>query len=302
MTTAALTLPLPPRYRAREVLAFHGRDPEGLAERVEGNRLSKGVVLAGAPTVITLELMADRVRCRADAAGAAAAPAAALRRGLRTLAVRLLGLHMDPQPFEARWRRDPLIGPLVRRRRGLRIPLTASPFEALSWAVIGQQINLPFAIQLRRAVIRATDSRHPGGLWCCPEAAQIAQLDAGTLRALKFSGAKADTLLRVARMTVDGSLPLDLWAAERAGDEAIQAGLLAVKGIGPWTVNYVLLRGFGLADRSLHGDAAVRTALQAALGRKERLDEGRAEALLDRYRPFRSLAAAHLWASRATEA
>jgi len=302
MTTAALTLPLPPRYRAREVLAFHGRDPEGLAERVEGNRLTKGLVFAGAPTVLSLQIAGDAVRCRADADGDAPPQAEALRKGMRAIAIRLLGLHMDPQPLEARWRRDPLIGALVRRQRGLRIPLTASPFEALSWAVIGQQINLPFAIQLRRAVIRAAACRHASGLWCSPEAAQIARLDAATLRALKFSAAKADTLLRVARLTAEGRLPLERWAAGRAGDEEMQSALLAVKGIGPWTVNYVLLRGFGLADRSLHGDAAVRAALQRALGEKERLDERRAQALLARYRPGRSLAAAHLWASRSTDA
>ena len=91
----------------------------------------------------------------------------------------------------------------------------------------------------------------------------------------------------------DGSLVLD-----RARPIAeVAPELLAIKGIGPWTVNYALLRGYGYPDCSLHGDVAVRTAFHRLLGGEQRPGIAATEALLARYAPHRTMAAAYLWAS-----
>ena len=170
---------------------------------------------------------------------------------------------------------------------------SATIFEALTWAIIGQQINLTFAIALRRTFILQAGRQHSSGMWCYPEARQVAALDAADLTSRKFSRSKADTLLRLARMVDAGELSL-----ARGDDIAhASAALLAVKGIGPWTVNYALLRGYGYADCSLHGDVAIRAALQHLLGEDAKPDMARTEALLERYKPHRTMAAAHLWAS-----
>jgi DNA-3-methyladenine glycosylase II len=89
----------------------------------------------------------------------------------------------------------------------------------------------------------------------------------------------------------------ELSLAPDAPVDAIAARLLAVKGIGPWTVNYALLRGYGYADCSLHGDVAVRSALQRLLGEDAKPDIARTEVLLARYAPYRTMAAAYLWRS-----
>ena len=171
-------------------------------------------------------------------------------------------------------------------------------FEALTWAIIGQQINLPFAIALRRSFIGQAGRRHPGGLWCYPEAPDVARLDIEQLTSRKFSRAKAETLLRLARLVADGELRLDRNDKEGKVDLAATAArLLAIKGIGPWTVNYALLRGYGDPDCSLHGDVAVRTAIGRLQGTATRPDLAQAEAFLAAYRPHRTMAAAYLWAS-----
>jgi DNA-3-methyladenine glycosylase II len=168
-------------------------------------------------------------------------------------------------------------------------------FEALTWAIIGQQINLSFAIALRRSFILLAGRQHSSGLWCYPDAHSAAALPLDALTGHKFSRAKAETLLRLAALVDDGTLRLEPAADNDIGQ--ISAALLAVKGIGPWTVNYGLLRGYGYADCSLHGDVAVRSALQTLLGAAERPDIREAEAILARYSPHRTMAAAHLWAS-----
>jgi DNA-3-methyladenine glycosylase II len=287
------TIALPAGYRHADAYTFHGRDADALAEVVDANagRIRKGVLLDGVPTLLDITLHADRAEC--TVAGDGAAPGDAVHDAL----VNMLGLRIDPAPFEDAVRDDPLLGLVVARQPGLRVIQSASVFEALTWAIIGQQINLPFAIALRRTFIMQAGRAHSSGLWCYPEAADVARLDLEQLTSRKFSGAKAETLLRFARLVAEGALSLD-----RADDAAaVGERLLAVKGIGPWTVNYGLLRGWGYADCSLHGDVAVRNAIGRLRG-TERPGLREAETFLEAYRPHRTMAAAYLWASLSQDA
>lgn len=285
-----LSIALPPGYRSQDVLSFHGRDAEGVAEQITPSGLRKGVLLDGVPVLLEVELAPEAAHCRIDA-DAPLAPST-LEHAHEALQ-NILGLRIDPAPFADFVRADPLLGPLVAREPGLRIVQSATVFEALTWAIIGQQINLPFAIALRRTFILQAGRPHASGLWCYPEAADVARLEVEDLTSRKFSRSKAETLLRLARLVDSGELAL-----ARSDDPARAAeALLAVKGIGPWTVNYALLRGYGFADCSLHGDVAIRAAFQRLLGEDEKPDMARTEALLARYQPHRTMAAAYLWAS-----
>jgi DNA-3-methyladenine glycosylase II len=285
-----ISIPLPPGYQAADVLAFHSRDAEGVAEQVTPGRIRKGVLLRGVPVLLDVSLDATQAVCDVLADGALTPAASEM---VDEALLNILGLRIDPAPFLALAGEDPLMGAVARQRPGLRIVQSATIFEALTWAIIGQQINLTFAIALRRTFILQAGVQHSSGLWCYPEARQVAALDVEDLTSRKFSRSKAETLLRLARMVADGELTL-----ERSGDIAgASAALLAVKGIGPWTVNYALLRGYGYADCSLHGDVAIRAAFQHLLGEDAKPDMARTEALLERYKPHRTMAAAHLWAS-----
>ena len=254
--------------------------------------LRKGILLAGVPVVLDVAFTQDAAICQADIDGDGDAD---LQTPLYDALLNILGLRIDPQPFAQLAAADPLLAPMVRVNPGLRIVQSASPFEALTWAIIGQQINLPFAIALRRTFILQAGRRHGSGLWCYPEARDVARLSVEELTSRKFSRAKAETVLRLARLVEEGALSLELPAG---GDvAAISQALLAVKGIGPWTVNYALLRGYGYADCSLHGDVAIRAALQKLLGEDSKPDMARTEQWLRQYAPHRTMAAAHLWAS-----
>ena len=297
-------LPLPAGYRVQDVLAFHSRDAESVAEQVGPQGLRKGMLLGGVPVLLSVALPPAGRRAPRSAACEAAIdlPRArklppALAPAIEAAARNILGLRIDPAPFVAFTRDDALFGPLVARQPGLRIVQSATVFEALTWAIIGQQINLPFAIALRRSFILLAGRQHSGSLWCYPEAADVARLAPDELTSRKFSRAKAETLLRFASLVAAGELDIEESAANPI--PAICQNLLAVKGIGPWTVNYALLRGYGYADCSLHGDVAIRAALQRLLGEDSKPDMARTEAILQQYQPHRTMAAAHLWASLA---
>ena len=283
---------LPPGYQSRDIFAFHGRDQEGVAEQLEPGRIRKGVMIGGVPVLLDVVLGSDTAACTAAADGKLSAPA---RGQIDEALLNILALRIDPAPFLKAVDSDALLGPLTRRQPGLRIVQSATIFEALTWAIIGQQINLTFAIALRRTFIQQAGRAHSSGIWCYPEAADVARLPLEELTSRKFSRSKAETLLRLAQLVDSGQLKL-----ERGHDvAAISASLLGIKGIGPWTVNYALLRGYGYPDCSLHGDVAIRAALQGLLGEETKPDMARTEALLARYAPHRTMAAAHLWASLA---
>ncbi|MES2127631.1 MAG: DNA-3-methyladenine glycosylase 2 [Pseudomonadota bacterium] len=283
-----IVIALPADYRRGDVLAFHSRDKESVAEEVTPERLRKGVLLDGVPTLLDIRFDAERAVCTIDADGA-------ISPLVDDALQNILGLRIDPAPFLKFTKKDPLLGPLARRFKGLRIVQSATIFEALTWAIIGQQINLTFAIALRRTFIEQAGRQHSSDLWCYPEAGDVAGLALDELTTRKFSGAKAETLLRLAGLAARGEITL----ARDADLADVSKTLLAIKGIGPWTVNYALLRGYGYPDCSLHGDVAIRAALQRLRGEDSKPDMARTEAWLAQYAPHRTMLAAHLWASLA---
>lgn len=292
------TLALPANFRVAELLAFHRRDSQALAERVEAQQLRKGLIWHGEPACLQLEFDTTQVRAELrwqHRAGHAddGALAALLRH--------LLGLQQDIEGFEARHGGHPQLGALLARQRGLRVAQAATPFEALSWAITGQQISLAAALSLRRRLILACGVAAGHGLLCYPDARAVAALPVETLRQAGFSASKTRTLQSVAQQVLDGTLALDDWLLTRP-IEVIRQRLLAVRGIGPWTVDYTLLRGYGWLDGSLHGDAAVRRALQGLLGSTQRIEAAQAQDWLATFAPWRALLAAHLWAMSSTAA
>lgn len=304
MISISFTLDLPNNYRAQEILAFHARDPLELAERITANSICKAIIVNGHQALISVVLHPGEAQCHFETSDRGASPALA-----KLIVEGMLGFTIAVDAFEKKMRRDPMLSALVQRQQGLRIPQAATPFEALTWAIIGQQINLRFAIQLRHTLIKLGAAKHASGLYCYPDAASICQLTVEQLTAHKFSRAKAETLLRVANLTRESALPLDLWRQSRLDIVAMHSLLLDIKGIGPWTTHYTLMRGFGVADCSLHGDVAVRKAIgnirragDAKQHARMAPDVKEAETILAKYSPYRSLVAAHLWASLALSA
>lgn len=223
----------------------------------------------------------------------------------------MLGLNQTTTEFERAAAQDPEIAALVAHQSGLRVPQTASPFEALSWAITGQQISLGAATSLRRKLIARAGIQHSSGIYCYPEAEQILALSPADLRSCGFSQTKAATLLALALLINSGELPLTqwlhhYWSGDPLAAEDIYQRLIEVKGVGPWTVHYGLLRGFGWLDGSLHGDVAVRRNLQQLLSAQQKhrseakISEAETKLWLARFSPWRALVAAHLWAMQNT--
>ena len=276
------TLPMPIGLRVQDVLAFQGRDGQSVSERVEGARLQKAFLCEGRASVLSLTFGEREIAVSLTGVGGRRAMARA-----HGAALRLLGWHGDPSSFESAH------PDLARGREGLRVLLTLDPFEALVWAILGQQVNLAFAYALRRDLIRLVGAPASEGLIAHPDATRIAALAVAELQALRLSRRKAEYLLHAATEVAAGRLRLD----EPTTATTAVGNLLALRGCGPWTAQYVLMRGLGFRDGVPVGDAGLTLALQRWFGLDSRPDGPETLRLMAPFAPHRSLATFHLWAS-----
>jgi AraC family transcriptional regulator of adaptative response / DNA-3-methyladenine glycosylase II len=204
----------------------------------------------------------------------------------------MLGLDQDAGAF-ARLARRLGLGRLVAGRAGLRLSRTPSVLDGLLWCIIGQQINLPFACLLKRRLIESAGTPLPGGLFSLPTPERIALLEPADFRPWQYSRKKAEYLIGAARQVAEGKLDLSrlpLMSATRA-----ERALLAVRGLGPWSVNYLMMRSLGFADCVPLGDTGVTSGLKTLFKLEERPDADATLRLMSVFSPHRSLATAHLW-------
>lgn len=296
MTEAGTTLrlTLPADYRHADVLRFYARDREQVSERTTGQRIEKALHWQGQPALLQLDF-SEPGNVLADLSVAEADPAT-LQHYLRNL----LGLNQDIDGLRVAYGAHPEIARLLRQTPGLRMPQSASPFEAACWAVIGQMISVEAAISVRRRVIRAFGTPLANGMHCHPQPTALLSASADELRSCGLSASKAATLMRLADAVESNQLPLDTWAAANPPPAtAIAEGLAGIKGIGPWTQSYILLRGYGVLDGSMHGDVVVRKRLGALLNLPDVPDQPFTEQWLAQFGEWKALVAAHLWAMSA---
>lgn len=283
-TAREFELRLPSGYRFREVLDFYGRDPQSVSEQVVANGLNKALLIDGEAVVIGITFLGEKAAVFVDSGN---------RFRAHRAVARMLGLDSDAAGFERQFAGDSLMGTLLQRQRGLRIPMTPEPWEAIAWAIMGQQISVKAAVALRRELIRAVGVKHRSGLYAHPGAEAVAGLKVEALRKLKFSRSKAEYLIGAAKAAAGGEVPL---ANPREMSVKHAARLLGkVRGIGPWTIQYVFLRAFGFADCLPAGDAGLAQGLERLTG--TRPVEPQVRETMARFAPYRSLATYHVWAS-----
>jgi AraC family transcriptional regulator of adaptative response / DNA-3-methyladenine glycosylase II len=202
----------------------------------------------------------------------------------------LFDLDANPRIIEEHLCQDARLGSMVRGQRGLRLPGAVDGFELAVRAVLGQQVTVAaastLASRLAAAIGEPADSPIDGLTYFSPSAERVAEADVSTLVALGVTRKRAETIIGLAREVAHGRLVLEPGAAV----EETLAHLQSLPGIGPWTAEYVAMRALGFPDAFPAGDLGLMKALGL---RREKETLAAAES----WRPWRSYAALHLWAS-----
>ncbi|MBS3940837.1 MAG: DNA-3-methyladenine glycosylase 2 family protein [Actinobacteria bacterium] len=204
---------------------------------------------------------------------------------------RLLDLDADPVAVDAALAEDPALAPLVADAPGRRVPRTVDAEELALRAVLGQQVSTAAAAthagRLADALGEPVADPDGGLSRLFPTAAALADADQGLLR---MPASRAAALRGLAHALAEGAIDLGP-GADRG---AARAALLALRGLGPWTVEVVLMRGLGDPDAFLPGDLGVRLAAQR-LGLP--VSPAALTAHARAWRPWRAYAVQYLWAS-----
>jgi DNA-3-methyladenine glycosylase II len=240
------------------------RDEQSLSARV----LTKAIMVAGQPVVFQVRSSGTVAAPRLDVTLHAAQPleAAALASARDRLSF-FLSLADDLRPFYALAQADPAMAPEIQRLYGMHQVKFPTPFENAAWAVLTQRAPIRMAGKLKQAVV----ARFGGSLevdgtryWAFPEAPALAAVPVGELAALIHHERKAEYLAAVssAFARVDE-------AFLRSGDyEAVLAWLLAIKGIGAWSADFILLRGLGRLQQFHFAPASIfERRMSAAISR-----------------------------------
>jgi AraC family transcriptional regulator of adaptative response / DNA-3-methyladenine glycosylase II len=251
-------------------------------EEVSGDTYRRTLRLPRGPGVVALTPAPSYVRCVLRLHDLADLPVAVER------CRRLLDLDADPQAVLDALGDDPVVGALVRKRPGLRVPGHVDGAEVAVRAVLGQQVSVAAARTLAARLVASygTPLAEPSGslthLFPSPE-----RLAAVAVEELPGPRGRARALGALAAALASGELDLDRGADRTAAATA----LVALPGIGSWTASYVALRALGDPDAFLATDLGVRRALDALAPGAD------PAAVAEAWRPWRSYALMHLWTS-----
>lgn len=186
-------------------------------------------------------------------------------------------------------RRDPLLKAVIRQIGPCTLrPVKREPYEALVRAIAHQQVHGRAA----EAILGRFIALYPGHDF--PPAAQVLDTPAEAMRACGLSGSKVAAIRDIAEKSVGGLVPTRR-AAARLEDEALIERLVAIRGVGRWTVEMLLIFTLGRSDVLPVDDFGVREGYRVATGAEAQLKPKDLAAIGQDWGPWRSIAAWYLW-------
>ncbi len=189
----------------------------------------------------------------------------------------LFDLGTDLTAFYKLIEADSIIKLLIDKYKGLRIVKINDMFEAICWAIIGQQINLKFAYTLKKRIVECYGEKmvyDNEEYFLFPSAQTISKLEVPDLKQLQFTTRKAEYIIGIAKLFNEGIIKKEELALEK-GYEVLKKRLVAIRGVGNWTADYTIMKCFDINDAFPIADVGVHNALKGILGldRKPTIDE-----------------------------
>jgi AraC family transcriptional regulator of adaptative response / DNA-3-methyladenine glycosylase II len=282
-----LRLAFRPPYDWSQVRDFlAARAVDGL-ERVDDAGYARTVSTDNGHVVIGVRAMEDANALELRVRGVSLSTLLQLSSNAR----RVFDLASDPAKIALAFQSDPLLGSLVTRWPGLRIPGAWDPFECAVRAIFGQQLSVSAACTLLGRLVsrfgKPLSVPENGLTHLFPTANVLATADLG---ALGLTTARAKRVRALARAVADGALRFD------GTDDEVVNSLAKLPGVGKWTAQYVALRALQEPDAFPASDLVLR---RAAVPDTAPLTAKELEAMAEKWRPWRGYAAIYLWRSSA---
>ena len=283
-----INLPHADDYPWQQVLAFYQQRAIDGMEKIHPQGFSRPIALFDNSVVIKIEKAQKKKALRLTITGAKADQLTRIIAHAR----QVLDLNTN-HAIVCQWlRKDKLLKKLIKPQDRLALPGAWDAFEYLIRAIIGQQVSVKAARTLTQRII------HKFGVPLAlegvekeesylqfPRASILANAD---LSGLGLTTRRIETIQRIAQAQVDGDICTD----QNTDLEELKTALLDIKGIGPWTVDYLLMRGFFQPDIWLDTDLGVINAFKKV---DENVDKKHLRLRAENWSPWRSYAVLALW-------
>jgi DNA-3-methyladenine glycosylase II len=253
--------PRPPFRLDLTVQALRRREQNRI-DTWDGRNYRRALIVAGAPLEMAVTQLERTTTPRLEVVLTGPNATSCTEDVVRSTLARLLGLELDLSNFYARAAGDRALNDLAERYRGFKPPRFPTIFECLLNAVACQQLSLAAGLTLLNR-LAATAGSPAGDLHAFPTPADILGLTRSALRTVGFSERKAEAIFELADAAMAGEL--ELAPLEQLDDGLVVEALVRRRGIGPWSADYVLLRGLGRLHVFPRGDVGALNGLRSFL-------------------------------------
>jgi DNA-3-methyladenine glycosylase II len=287
---------IPPKeFNFNECLVFLGRSEQEILHQIRDGYLYKLVKINGEVILLKIGSISTSIQVEFPIH----TPSKSFREKVASYIWEWFDLDQNLGEFYEMARQDRVLATIAEKYYGLRIMCIPDLFEGLTWAVIGQQINLTFAYTLKKRFVEQFGeclTYEGASFWLFPTFEKIAAIDVSDLRELQFSVRKAEYVIGIAKEMTRGQLTKEN-LLQLQDYEIVHKSLTAIRGVGAWTADYVMMKclhhpaSFPIADVGLHN------ALKLQLGseRKPTIEEIRE--LASDWKGWEAYATFYLWRS-----
>jgi len=237
-----MIITLPANFDMNANLGYLTREKNECLYEIENNIITKVIAIGEIQSLVQISVI-DNQQMVVQFLNGSRPIEKGEREKIATYILEWFDLDNDLTPFYEMAKADPLLNMPARKFYGLRVIGIPDLFEALCWGVLGQQINLAFAYSLKRQFVESFgDSIEWNGkkYWVFPPYERIAQLTPTDLAAIKMTVKKSEYIIGIARLMACGELSKE--QLMKMNFKEAEKSLIKIRGIGPWTANYVLMR------------------------------------------------------------
>lgn len=294
--------PIPP-FRLDLTVWTLRRRSHNIVDRWDGTIYRRVLSLPAGPVEVAITQSGPPELPRLTVVVAGQPVTAALRAEVTKALERLLGLRIDLTEFYRFAVPDKRLGPLAQHFQGMKPPRFATVFEGVVNAMACQLVTLTVGVHLLNRLAVAYGTSFGEGdetVHAFPRPKELARLSPPDLRQFGFSRQKGRAIIELAQAVAEGQLDLE-GLADLPDDEAVNR-LRKLRGVGRWTAEYVLLRGFGRPHIFPGDDVGARNNLQRWLRLAKPLDYEGVRRVLSRWGDYAGLVYFHLLLDRLAEA
>ncbi len=286
---------LPPHvFSFAECLLFLGRSQAEVLHRIEDGCLYKLLNIEDEMVLVVIFIAEGilRVEFPLDE------PGISKRIKVVTYIEEWFDFHSDLEGFYQMANEDQLLKRMVEKYYGLRMIGIPELFEALTWAIMGQQINLTFAYLLKKRFVESYGNSltfEGETYWIYPTYKEIAKVRVEDLRNLQFTTRKAEYIIGIAKIMVSGEMTKD--NLKQLEYHELHNQLMKIRGVGAWTADYVMMKCFHQHSSFPIADVGLHNALKLQLGLENKPTIHEIKVMATNWEGWQSYATFYLWRS-----